>query len=311
MRRRHVVNRFRAALGALCLSLGTVAFAQDPEVPPLLPEPPPIEAPAEVPPVALEEAAAKTVLFPDDDVFPVYVADPQRPGNAAMAHFYTKTHIAESSSERTGLKAGGHFGVVRFDRPARSWQISIDAGMDAMFDAQEKLDVIGWDGNYGFTCTTAGRGPFSFRFGILHLSAHVGDEYMERTGRERIDYTREEVVLGTRYRLAPRVSAYFEAGVAYKELTEEQKPWRLQGGLEWEGTPHLLGGHFAWYGALDLQAFEERDWRVDFAVQGGVASRGHGRVWRFGVEYYNGRAPLGEFFQDTEARVTVGMWLDL
>jgi hypothetical protein len=134
---------------------------------------------------------------------------------------------------------------------------------------------------------------------------------MERTGRQRIDYTREEIALGTRYRLAPRWSAYFEVGVAYKELTEEQKPWRVQGGLEWEGRPKLLRGQFAWYGAVDVQAFEERDWRPDVALQGGLASRTHGRVWRFGIEYYNGRAPLGEFFQDTEARFSVGMWLDL
>jgi hypothetical protein len=46
----------------------------------------------------------------------------------------------------------------------RRWQVSIDAGFDAIFDAQYKNDGIGWDGNCGLTITTASRGsPRGFR----------------------------------------------------------------------------------------------------------------------------------------------------
>ncbi len=261
-----------------------------------------------------EAPVAKRVvtLFPGGEIYPVYVADPHRTGNAAMISFYSRTEIAESSGTRTGLKAGGRFGVVRWGRlEGRRWQASIDAGLDAMFDSQHKLDNIGWDGNYGFTLTTASLSRFSYKIGLLHTSSHVGDEYVERTGRTRIDYTREELAFGARFRVAPQWSAYAEVGVAYKELTEEQAPWRWQGGMEWESSRTLLGGHFVWYAALDLALWQERDWRPDVTLQGGLAAKTSGPTWRFGVEYSNGRAPLGEFFQDTEARLTLGFWVDL
>ena len=283
-------------------------------------------APAEDPPAGatpgddlgdpvIELRSGRTiVLFPADDVFPVYVADPHRPGNAITVHFYTHTEISDSSDVRTGLKAGGRFGILRVD-PAvpggRSWQLSIDAGLDAQFDSYHKLDGIGWDGNYGLTFTTASGGPWSLKLGILHCSSHVGDEYAERTGRRRIDYTREEAALGLGFRLSRSWRAYGEVGVAYKQITEEQAPWRAEAGLEYDSRPKLFGGRFAWYLALDLAAWEERDWRLDVALQGGIKAKMHGRTWRIGGEYSNGRPPLGEFFQDTEARFTLGLWVDL
>jgi opacity protein-like surface antigen len=282
----------RTGLAGLALLLALPAAAQDPVAPP---------------------SGKRFVLFPAGDIFPVYVADPHRPGNAAMVHFYTRTAIFDSSDTRTGLKAGGRFGVFRTD-PAtpggRSWQVSLDAGLDAQFDSYQKLDNIGWDGNYGLTLTTASGSRWSFKLGLLHLSGHVGDEYAERVGRERIDYSREEVALGVAYRLGRGWRAYAEGGVAYKQLTEEQAPWRAEGGIEWESRPKLLGGTFAWYAAVDFSATQERDWRLDTAVQAGVASKGPGGTWRLGVEYYDGRVPLGEFFQDTEARFTLGIWVD-
>ena len=263
--------------------------------------------------VVAESSGTKLVLFPEGDLFPVYVADPHRPGNAAMVHQYERSTVLGSGETRTSLKGGGRFGVFRLD-PAtpegRSWQVSIDAGLDALFDADNKMDNIGWDGNYGLTLTTASVAPWSFKLGILHLSAHVGDEYIERTGRQRINYSREEIALGAGYRWDRGWRAYAETGVAYKELTEEQAPWRAQVGLEWESRPELFGGRAAWYGAVDFSATQERDWRLDTAVQAGIASKGPGGTWRFGIEYYDGRVPLGEFFQDTEARFTFGLWVD-
>ena len=300
-------DHLRVLSFVLLVALPSLSPAQEPEKE----DEPPLQEES----VPSQEPSAKRVVtaFPDGDVYPIYGADPHRTGNGAMLSFYSRTEIAESSGTRTGLKAGGRFGVVRWDPPApggRSWQVSIDAGLDAMFDSKNKLDNIGWDGNYGFTVTTASSSRFAFKLGLLHLSAHVGDEYMERTGRTRIDYSREELALGTRYLIAPRWSAYGEIGVAYKQLTEEQARWRVQGGVEWESARTFLRGLFVGYAALDLQFWQERDWRPDVTLQGGLAAKPHGLTWRFGVEYSNGRPPLGEFFADTEARFTLGIWVD-
>ena len=102
-------------------------------------------------------------------------------------------------SPLTRLGAGGRFGLMRIE-PAkpdgRVWQVSIEAGFDAIFDSQNRLDVVGWDGNYGLMVTTASSSPIALKIAVPHISAHVGDEYQERTGRPRINYTRDELSVG-------------------------------------------------------------------------------------------------------------------
>ena len=253
-------------------------------------------------------------LFPTGDVFPPYMADPHKTESAVMGHLYTRTGIADSTDRRIGLKAGGRLGMVRLSPRSpngRSWQLSLDAGLDAQFDSDQKVDNIGWDGNYGVTLTTASGGPFSAKLALLHVSSHVGDEYSERTGRTRIDYTRQELAFGLGWRLARAVHVYAEGGWGTDLLTEEQKPWRVQGGVEVQSRRTLLGGRFAWYVAVDFQAMEERDWRLDTAVQTGLTTTSSGRRVRIGAQYDDGRVPLGEFFQDTEAWFTLALWIDL
>jgi hypothetical protein len=254
-------------------------------------------------------------LFPSSDVYPVYIADPHKAENAALALIFTSPRIPDSSAQRFALKAGGRFGVLRLDRPAdasaRSWQLSIDAGLDFQADSQRKQDAIGWDGSYGLTLTTASGGPYSFKLAHIHTSGHVGDEYAERTGRQRIDYTRAELGLGAARRVGRGGRVYAEVGWGYGLLTEEQEPWRFQAGFEYESRRTLAGGRFAWYAAVDFQAMEERDWRVDTAVQAGILTRAGGRRWRLGVQYDDGRATMAEFFQTTESWFSFGLWMDL
>jgi len=252
-------------------------------------------------------------LFPAGDVYPQYIADPHRPVNGAQFQFYTRLGIHDSTGVRTGLSAGGRFGLLRLGSTAaggRSWQLSVDAGLKTQFDSNHKQDCVGWDGNYGVSVSTAS-GPLSLRLALLHTSAHVGDEYAERTGRERLDYTREELAFGVGRRMTRGWSVYGELGYGHYLLTEEQRPWRAQGGVEYTAPPTLLGGRLAWYAAADLSATEERDWRLDIALQSGLTATSNGRRWRLGVQYIDGRPPLGEFFQDTEAWFAFGVWMDL
>ena len=231
-------------------------------------------------------------LFPPGNVYPVYIADPHRPMIGLTEMVYTKVRIEETRSPRVGLSGGGQFGILRIDpaKPGgRSWQVTIAGGLDAVFDSQNKLDAIGWEGDYGASVSTATGGPFAFKLAVQHVSSHVGDEYAERTGRERINYTREEVALGASWRFSPRWRAYGEAAVAYIRRNDEQEPWRVQTGIEYESRPTLWGGRFAWYGAADLSSWEERGWRLDNALQGGILTRTNGRTYRLGLGWTDGR----------------------
>lgn len=266
-------------------------------------------------PTAWAAGSTRTIrLFPSGEIYPVYVADPHRTTNAVVSSFYTRTRIPDTSSPRTFLAGGGHFGILRIEPPAsggRFWQVSIDAGLDAIFDSQFKNDAVGWDGNYGLTVTTAtSTSPLAYRIAVLHVSAHLGDEYQDRTETSRINYTREELALGVSWRFRPRWRAYGEVGVAYIMRSGGQEPWRWQSGVEYEARPTVFGGRMAWYGAADFSALEERGWRLDTSLQGGLVTRSGGRAYRLFAQWYDGRVTLGQFTRYSEASLSLGFKID-
>ena len=294
-------------LGSCLVAAGEPVLAQSP-----VPGQP---ADEQKPPVWNATSTRTIRLFPAGDIYPVYVADPHRPTNAIVEGFYARTRVPDTSSPRTLLAAGGHFGMLRSDSSApggRAWQVSIDAGLDAMFDSQYKNDAVGWDGNYGLTfTTTTNSSPFGYKVAVLHVSSHLGDEYEERTNLARINYTREELALGLAWRFRPRWRAYGDAGFAYRMRSEDQERWRWQGGVEYQARATVFGGRMAWYGAADFSGMEERDWRLDSVLQGGLVTRSDGHAYRLFVQWADGRVPLGQFSYYSEASFSLGLKIDM
>lgn len=261
-------------------------------------------------------AGPGAVMFlPPGDLYPPYAADPQRVGFGVQWSNYLKSTIPDSGSHRVDLRAGGQFGIVRDRLPGAddwAWQVDILGGFNAQFDADHSLDNIGWDGRYGLLFTTGTPRGIAFKFGLLHDSGHVGDEYMIRTGRTRIGYTRQELAFGVSLPVDEHWRTYAEWGWGYQFGNEAlMKPGRGQAGLEYESCRGLRERCSGWYGAVDVSATEERDWRLDTAVQTGFVARSGGRTWRIGIDWYQGRPSIGEFFQYTERSISLGLWLDV
>ncbi len=219
--------------------------------------------------------------------------------------------IPGSGSPRTYLKAGGLFGVYRHDGSLSDWQIDIAAALaSAQFDLDNSYDNIGWDGIVGVIGSWVMEGGTGFRFGWRHDSSHVGDEYAERTGRLRIDYTREEFLAGIERFLGARLRVYGEAAWATTMATHEQDPLRLQVGGEFKAPGTALRGHGGWYGALNLASYSEKDFQVDVTVQGGVFFDSDPRQWRLAVTLHHGTVTIGEFFEHDETYVLLGVHLN-
>ena len=268
----------------------------------------PQQAPAPAP------ASGFVTLFPNGDVYPVYAADPHRPTNTLAESFMIGGSITDTRSPLTQVATGGRFGMLRFG-PAtpgdRAWQVSVEAGFDALFDSQNKLDVVGWDGNFGLTVTTASSSPLAWKFAMQHISSHIGDEYQMRTGRERVNYTREELSVGAAWRWSPNWRAYGETGVAYYRGDPALEPWRIQSGVEWESGLGPCGPRFACYAAADISTMQERGWRVDKTVSVGILIQSVGRTSRLFIEWHDGRPTPNEFFNDTVATLSLGIRIDL
>jgi hypothetical protein len=270
-----------------------------------------------------EEEAVQTLdsgktlrLLPRGDLYKPYIADPHRVNFSAQVLGMIHNDIDSAGDLRIGLKAGGRFGILRRhpnDHPELGWQVSFEAGLDAQFDIENSQDNIGWDGNLGWYLTAATEKGWSYKLAALHTSSHIGDEYIEDTGRKRINYTRREIALGISKQFNAYYRAYGEAGLGYDPGNEDlQEPGRLQAGFEFEHSLKSVWGNLlGWYAALDLSSMEERDWKVDAAVQTGLSLPVKERMHRVGIEVYRGRPPLGEFFQDTEMQITFGIWVDI
>ncbi len=253
-------------------------------------------------------------LFPSGDIYGVYAADPHRATNSVAESFTIGGGIPDTRSPLTQVATGGRFGVLRFG-PAtpegRTWQLSIEAAFDALFDSQNKLDVVGWDGNYGLTVTTASSSPLSWKFALQHVSSHIGDEYQARTGRKRLNYTREELSVGAAWQWSPRWRAYGETGVAYYRGDPALEPWRIQSGVEYETGLGHCSKHFSCYFAADLSSMQERGWRMDKTVDFGIVIRSVGRTSRLFIEWHDGRPTANEFFDDTMSSLNLGIRIDL
>jgi Protein of unknown function (DUF1207) len=283
------------------------------------PEPPAVpDGDATPPPSAPSSGAAsgrEARWLPSGHLYPGYVADPRRIGFGVQVLHYPKTDIPEAGDQRFDLKAGGELVLLRIQprgRDDRGWEASLQGAFHAQFDIDRQLDNVGWDGWYGFVVAAVPLDRLSVRLGWLHDSSHVGDEYAERTGRRRIGYTRQEWIVGASWLTDRGLRLYGELGYATQMSNEElQEPTRLQAGLEWHPAKRVEGRYRGWYGAADLSSMQERDWKVDTSVQAGYRIDSGNKIWRFGIDWYNGRPPIGEFFQHTEQYIGLGMWIDI
>lgn len=176
------------------------------------------------------------VISPGRSLYPVYIANPIRPTMAFNRVAVSDSDIAEAGDTRYTLRLGGRVNLVRAHpagEPDRGFQLDVEAAFLGQFDADHSQDNIGWDGIWGLALTWADGTGLAAKLATQHDSSHVGDEYTERTGRKRINYTRAEVVFGLSLAFFTQWRVYGEAGYAYDMRNVElQEPWRVEGGLE-------------------------------------------------------------------------------
>lgn len=257
-------------------------------------------------------AAPQTGLFPHQTVYPIYIADPLRPTFNAQIQSYAQSSITNTGDHRFDLKLGANLPLYETEWHKQTWQWVLLGGFHGQFDNDHEQDNIGWDGIYGLSLTTRLNRYLACRIGIKHISAHIGDELIERTGRIRIGYTRQELRAGLAWSPDTRMVLYSEAGYAYDQRNEAiQQPWRVQAGAQYQSPAKYWHQQIHWYSAVDLSAYQENNWDINTTVQAGFGTRSQTQNWRLGLEFYNGRAQLGEFFQDHERYLSLGIWFDL
>ena len=261
-----------------------------------------------------KQANGKQIIkAPPADFYPYYLADPRSARTVIALMGMFDSDIEDAGGVRFGNSIGKRFGVVRFgdERAYEAWQFDIELGYFGQFDIENSLNNIGWDGVYGLHLSRRLSPDLFVRFSNLHDSAHIGDEYIEETGRERIEYTREELTAGMAWLPKPASTLYTELGWAW-DLNGDQQRWRAQGGADYHGAHDDLYLGLPWYAATDITLYEERDWEPAVSLHLGLiyATGRESERYRFAVEAYRGRSPMGEFAFEDESYLSIGVHYD-
>ena len=185
------------------------------------------------------------------------------------------------------------------------WQVGISGAVFAVFNLDSSsLDLLNADYYVGFPISYRS-GGWSARLRLFHQSSHLGDEFLLQPQdqqpvpqAERINLSYEAVeVLGSYERQGARL--YFGGTRIVTREPADLARQRLQAGVEFRGNPvhwrtsRLIAG-------ADVQAWNETGWDRDKSVKAGLMFRspyGDARSLQVLLEYYDGRAPHGQFFE--------------
>jgi hypothetical protein len=212
------------------------------------------------------------------------------------------------------ITLGGHAGIVRYGgqnafRP-EGFQLDIEGAGMPRLDPEEERDLVSADFRFGVPLTYA-MGMFESKLAYYHLSSHLGDEFMLKNPLvERINYSRDVLVLGLAAYLTEDLRVYAEAGYALYN-SGGSEPWEFQLGAEFSpayptfsrGTP---------FAAVNLLSREEVDFGGTFSAQAGWQWRGFGsrHLLRAGVQYQVGKSPQLEFQARDEEQLGLALWYD-
>lgn len=209
---------------------------------------------------------------------------------------------------------GGRASILRYGsdgvgRP-QGWELQIEGAAFARLNLDANWDLDATDFRFGIPLVY-GRDQLQWKFSYYHLSSHMGDELAIREDRldERINYSRDALVLGLSYYPLPAWRWYAEAGWAF-HFDDGAKPWEFQFGVDIAepgptgpcGTPFLaVNGHLR----------EEVNFGGNVVVQAGWLWRGdQTQTLRFGLHYYNGKSNQFEFYDSFEEQLGLGLWYD-
>jgi hypothetical protein len=247
-------------------------------------------------------------MLPDGLLFPAYLASGRE--SRIASHWIHE----EDQGGFWDVTLGGRVGVLRYGNRdpvwPEGWQFDIEGAAFPRLTLDQNRDMVSTDFRFGIPLTYR-RGPLEAKLAYYHLSSHMGDEIMvRRRSFHRVNYTRDALVTAVAYRPHPDLRLYAEAGWAYY-MGGGSKPWEFQFGIDYSPIDSTYCCVPAPFFALNSRIREEVNFGGNLTVQTGLQWRGEtGRLFRFGLHYFNGKTDQYEFFTEDEEQFGVGLWYD-
>jgi hypothetical protein len=245
-------------------------------------------------------------ILPSGLVYQGYLADPKE--SRLGTQFFS-----EGDRNLWDTNLGGHVGILRLGTVdamwAQGWQLDLEGSGQVRLATQEDRNLESSDFRVGVPLTF-GYGHHRLKFGYYHISAHMGDEFLERNpGTDRVNFVRDVLVLGYAYYWTDNLRLYAETGWAF--YADVSQPWEFRFGAEYAPArpTGLRGAPFA---AVHTNLRQELDFGGYFVVQAGWAWRGDrtSHLFRTGLHYHNGTSNQYSFYDQFEQQIGAGVWYD-
>lgn len=234
-------------------------------------------------------------FMPRGFLFPNFLAQLRRPG--LSVHIITSPRGHRPQLE---IGLGGQWAFVRW-HPDRSDQWGFEfggyGGTFMRFDLEHDTDLLGTDGIWGFLLSGRWRN-LAVKAEIGHISGHLGDETAQHQGWQRINYLKEEAVLGWSWEPWRWLRFYGEFAYAVRMGTERgvrypERPGRIEWGAEFLPN-EVWPERWPVYLAVDFGSRQEVGWNITNNLQLGYIlwSDGFQRSWRVAFGWYRGRSAI-------------------
>lgn len=296
---RRAASRGTAARGASAPPTGAAASAAGALLAGLLCLAPTLAAPQEGPPAAPaagqpapgpcghEDAAVPfpaplaSPLEPHTRLAPVHVSRGDRERWVALADlgeqipFWIARGCGSGEPALAAAVAGGAFS--RFDLEGRGNEL-VEAHFRAGVRLRARLRGV------------------EARLEAYHVSSHLGDEFLERTGRSPVSTSREGLELLVQAAPLPGLRLYGGPGLLVRS-TRGLDPLSVRAGAEWRELP-LRWGPFVPYVSVEAFGWEELGWDPLLAGEAGVSFGGG--TFRLALTAGAGPSRAEQFFRDAD-----------
>jgi len=247
-------------------------------------------------------------LLPQGVIYHSYLAGPREPRMASVWQNQT------GNGWLWDFTIGGRIGLLRYGTPRGfrpdGFEIDIEGAAFPQLVLNYDRDLQAVDFRGGVPLTY-GLGPFQAKFAFYHLSSHIGDEFFIKNPTfNRINFSRDVLVLGTGYFLTDAIRVYGEAGWAFY-TDGGTEPWEFQFGAEYSpiNAPTWRGSPFA---AINAHLRQEVNFGGSLVVQVGWQwlQVANGTRLRTGFQYFNGKNEQYQFYYNSIQQFGVGVWYD-
>lgn len=217
-------------------------------------------------------------------------------------HRLVFAHVSRDTVERGVVLAdlGDRLAFWILRRPEGRVELAgaLSAGAFSRFDLQtDRNEFLEVHYRVGFQLR-ARLGKLAARTELYHVSSHLGDELLVRTGGDPISTSREGVELLLQAAPFPGLTVHAGPGLLLRS-TEGLERTSARLGAEWTASGAEAGGRGP-YVAAEAFAWAELDWDPLLAVEGGVA---FGPRARLGAVFGAGPSRAEQFFRDAETLV--------